>query len=666
MKRLANLRRVDHSWQYAAAGFLLGILAPLGWVVVRLLFFRPAGGSLPALVWDDVIRSGEHFALYLYMGGGTALVLAVFGFLLGKGVQQLHDRARSLDALNRTVAQQKEEFEQRFRDLNHSIKNFHAINTHIQKSVDLREVLRLAADGLHDILGYDRVNILMVNRDRNTLEFVTSRGSGNDAVDGIAIPLDERAGALYKTVRENRLFLVDDITRMPAEFHLRPPCDAVVQLRSRSFIICPIVVRDEVVGLFGVDNKLKRKALDDTDVDTVKLFADQVSSTLTKLSLLQAVETLTRELEHTFAELLKYREDHARLDRALKQATASTGVAIGEIAGAADVVREAVDATRSAVGQISVSIEQVSHNIAQLADFMEKSIAAMTEISATIRSVEENAARSNGVAETVRSQAQDGAALVEGTVGGLRGIAEAVDEASSAIGSLAEKSARIDSITEAINGITQKTNLLALNAAIIAAQAGEHGRSFAVVADEVRSLSLEAADSTGAIARIVDEIRECTRQTVDQIGRTRQLVADGIGRGEGMEQSLRQILESATASMAMTHEIRKATREVAHSVETVTRSIEELGEMSAHVSLASREQAAGTRSIVASVEQVKGMVEEMVAATDEQRRNTSNIESAVDLVSDMAKRIFDEMEERKQGSREVIERLERLKRVGTG
>jgi len=658
------LKGVDHSRLYALCGVLLGFGAPLGWVLLRLLLFRRQGESAWLQISADITQSPENLALYLYMAGGTALVLAIFGFFIGKASEQIHARARSLDELNGEIALQKEEFERRFRDLNHSIKNFHAINTHIQKSIDIREVLRLAADGLHEILGYDRVNILMVNAARSTLEFVASRGSGQDDVSGIVIPLDPRAGALYKTVSEKRLFLIDDITLMPEEFHLHPPCDAVTQLRSRSFIICPIVARDEVVGLFGVDNKVHRKRLDDTDVDTVKLFADQVSSTLTKINLLQAVETLTRELEHTFLELLKYRDEHARLDHSLQQATTSTGEAITEIAGAADVVRGAVDASRSAVGEISVSIDQVSQNISQLADFMEKSIAAMTEISATVRSVEENGARSQAMAETVRDRAERGSGTVSDTLAGLREIALAVESAVGAIDALAHKSEEIGSITTVIADITQKTNLLALNAAIIAAQAGEHGRAFGVVADEVRNLSQETADSTGAIARIVGEIQDCTRQTVAHISQTRQLVGDGIGRGEVMESSLREILQSATESMSMTRDIRRSTREVVHSVESVSRSIEELGEMSAQVSIASREQVQGTRSIVQSIERVKFMADEMVDATERQRQNTTNIESAVGMVSDMAKMIFAEMEERKQGSREVIERLERLKQGG--
>jgi methyl-accepting chemotaxis protein len=661
---MTNLFGLDRRVRFALAGFLLGAFAPVGWSFLRLLFFGEKGIGIWPQISGYITSSPESLALFAYMGVGTSLMLGCFGFLIGKGTQEIHDRALRLDALYQTIGNQKEEFERRFREMHNGIKNFHAINTHIQKSVSLDEVLRLSADGLHKILGYDRVNILMVGKTHDTLTLMASRGCGDDSASGISIPLDERAGALYLVVKDKRVILVEDIGKMPQNYRMRPPCDTIEQLRSRSFILCPILVRGEVVGLFGVDNKIKHKALDETDVDTVKLFADQVSGTWTKINLLDAVETLTDQLERTFQELLKYRDEHARHDTLLKRSAISTGEAITHIAGASNVIRERVETTRSTAGEISVSIEQVSQNLHQLTDFMENSISAMTEISRTIVNVQESAARSHGMSEQVREQAEHGVGSVSNAMRGLKGISAAVEMTVAGIGRLSEKGEEINSITTVIHEITQKTNLLALNAAIIAAQAGEHGRSFAVVADEVRSLSQEAAFSTGAITRIIDEIQTYTSESVDQITATRDLVGEGIALGEGVERSLKQILDSASLAMAMTHNIRKATQEVASSVQSVSVSIEELGEISSQVTLASRGQAHGTRSIVHSIEEVKNMADTMSAETEKQQKNMRDIEHAIAAVSEMVRQIFLEMEERRQESRGVIDQLECFKEEG--
>jgi methyl-accepting chemotaxis protein len=647
---------------YAAGGMLLGVMAPIGWIVLRLLIFWNDGAGLVDQIIDDIVRTPQQIGLYLYMCGGTAMVLGSFGYFIGQATQQIHDRAQEVNLVNREIAEQKTASERRFRDLDHSIKNFHAINADLQRSVNRQEVLRRAADGLHEVIGFDRVNVLMLDQERKQLEFVANR----DKQDGTGKPtatlaMDERAGCIFKAMNDRKVLLVEDVVKMPEEYRLKPPYDAITQLRSRSFIICPIVVRDQAVGVICVDKKHQKATLVDTDIDTVKLFADQVASSLARIHLLDAVEALTRQLEHTFAEFLRYREQHGTLIKSLRDTITSNGEATTDISSGAGVIQEAVAATRSSLGQISVSIEQVSHNLKTLNDFVESSIAAMTEIHYTVNAVQESGVRSHTMSEAVKGRAEAGVAAVSEVIDGMRGIVHSVEQAESAIDRLSRKSEEVGTITSVITGLTQKTSLLALNASIIAAQAGEHGRSFAVVADEVRALAQEAASSTDQINRIIEEIQSFTQETVSHIEQTRRLVDDGMGRGEEMAKSLQQIFDSSVQAMEMAHDIRRATQEISSSVDAISRSTEELGEMSSKVSLASREEAQGARSIVKSVEDVQAMTLDMVAATRKQVENSSQIMSSVEQVSTMASRIFDEVEARRQASLAVVEDLRQMK-----
>ncbi|TLM69297.1 MAG: GAF domain-containing protein [Deltaproteobacteria bacterium] len=647
---------------YAMGGMLLGVMAPLGWIVLRLMIFWQDGAGLMDQVIDDMVRTPQQIALYLYMCGGTAMVLGAFGYFVGQATQQIHDRALDLNLVNREMAEQKAASERRFRDLDHSIKNFHAINADLQRSVNRQEVLRRTADGLHEVIGFDRVNVLMLDPERRQLEFAVyrDRQATGDKPAGM-LPLDERAGCIFKATRDRKVLLVEDVATMPDEYRLKPPYDGISQLRCRSFIICPIVVRDQAVGVICVDKKHQKATLVDTDVDTVKLFADQVASSLARIHLLEAVEALTRQLEHTFAEFLKYREQHATLIRSLRDTIASNSEATSDISSGAGVIQEAVTATRSSLGQISVSIDQVSHNLKSLNEFVESSIAAMTEIHYTVNAVQESGVRSHAMSETVKGRAEDGVAAVSQVIEGMRGIVRSVEQAESAIDRLSRKSEEVGTITSVITGLTQKTSLLALNASIIAAQAGEHGRSFAVVADEVRALAQEAAASTDQINRIIEEIQAFTQETVSHIEQTRRLVDDGMGRGEEMAKSLQQILDSSVLAMEMAHDIRRATQEISSSVDAISRSTEELGEMSSKVSLASREEAQGAKSIVKAVEDVQSMTLDMVAATRRQVENSGQIVSSVEQVSTMAAKIFDEVEARRQASLAVVEDLRQIK-----
>lgn len=657
-----SLDLLNREWKFAAVGFVMGFSAPIGWSLLRLILFYDSNQGLFVQVYGAIVRDAETFSLFLYMGFGTALVMATGGFLIGRGILKIRDRAENLNQLNFEIAVQKEKFEHRYQSLNNNLKSFHSINTHIQRSLDMKEVLHLASDGLHEILGYDRVNILMVNQNKTGLEFVASLGASDKTLPDVILPLDEKSGALFKCVNENRLLLVDDIGRLPEEFHLQPPYDRIEHLRSKNFLICPIVVRGDVVGLLSVDNKLRRLPINDNDVDTIKLFAVQISTTINKIELMQGVGALTEELEQTFSELLGFRSDHNAAEENLRQATESTAGSINEIAKGVNVIQTEVDSARSSANEISVTIDQISSNLNNLTNFMNETITSMTEISSTIKSVEENSQQSHDMSEQVRQQAGDGVDAVIDNLTGLQGISASVDRTAAVIDQLSSKGDEIGQITDVITAITQKTNLLALNAAIIASQAGEHGLAFGVVAEEIRSLAREAADSTSAIGQIISEIQVCTRESVTHVTQTKQLVTSGISLGESVEGALKQINASADKAMSMTSEIHKSTREVSRAVASVSESVESLGDLSEQVTTASREQTKGVRNIVRSIEGIVDMTEDMSHATDNQQHKMREISEAFQSVSEMANRIFDEIEARQVRSREVIERLELLKK----
>jgi len=657
-----KLEALNKVWMFALIGFAMGVFAPIGWIFLRLLFFSDPENTISEEVLGTIFRTAESTMLYAYMGIGTALVLSYVGFVIGRFILGMRERAEKLDRLNFEIAVQKEKFEQRFQSLNQNLKNFHAINAHIQKSLDVKEILHLSADGLHEILGYDRVNVLMVDREKGCLEFIASKGVIGDSPVGVTLPLNDESGALFMAVEDNKMMNIEDVKRLPTEYHIKAPYSEIEALRSRNFILCPISVKDEVVGLFGVDNKLRRQMLSDADADTIRLFAVQVAAAIIKINLMDGVESLTGELENSFSELLGFREEHKLVETNLHHANKSNIESIGGIANAAGIIQSSVDNTRSSATEISATIDEVNNNLSKLTDFMNSTIASMTEIASTIKSVEENSQQSHDMAETVQRQSEEGVDAVIDNLTGLQGIRASVDETATVIGALADKSEEIGHITEVITEITQKTNLLALNAAIIAAQAGEHGQSFAVVAEEVRALSQEAADSTNAIESIIAEIQEFTRQSVSHVTQTRGLVESGITIGEGVEGSLKQISGSSERAMIMTQEIRKSTKEVARAVESVSQSVESLGDLSSQVTSASREQTQGIQSIVKSIEEIKMMADDMAAATDGQKLTSREIDEAVRSVSEMAQRIFDEMEIRQQESRDVIERLEVLKK----
>ncbi len=647
---------------FSAGGFLLGVFAPVGWVVIRLLLYYDAGLGLFEQIINDIVKDGEQFATYTYMGGGTAVVLAVLGYMIGKNGDELHKRAVELDILHTEVGEQKEIFENRYKVLDRNIKNFHHISSKIQKSLNLDEVLLLCAEGLHDILGYERVNILMAE-DGKRLRFFASIGTeGFDSAD-VVMPIDASIGVIAKCFNDRKVYLIDDISRYPEDYHLQPPHNGLTPLRSKSFILCPIVVKNSTIGVFGIDNKNSHRALNDSDVDTIMLFADQVASAITRINLLTSIDTLTSEMESSFRFLLGSRDQYSRNVGNLRDGVDSVADGTSIIAAASEGVMASIDETSSAVNEISVAIEQVTRNLDHLAGVVHQSASAMEQIHSTIGNVEQNAAISHEVSHQVKERAEESRIVVSETITALDEIKHSVGLSFDAIQRLAENSTRIENIVSVINDITKRTNLLALNASIIAAQAGEYGKSFGVVADEIRNLSLQTGHSTGEITSIIEEIMSESKTAANNIRTSRDLVQRGVELGHTTGESLKAIFDSSDCSLEMTKQIKQATQEQVISVQLVARSMEEISSMTTQIFAGSTDQSKATKSIARSIETIRDMTHEMVNSTSRQVDDGKLIRRNVESVSSMVTEMFDNMEMRRAQSAEVVKELEQMKNL---
>ncbi len=649
-----------HSSIYSISGFLLGVSAPVGWIIIRIIFFLDDHEPFISQVFGDITADAEHFALYSYMGAGTAVVLAVLGYLIGKNGDELRERAAELDTLHTEVAAQKEIFENRYRVLDNNIKSFHQISSKIQMSLDLEEILLLCAEGLHEVLGYERVNILMA-REGGVLQFVTAVGTEGFDISTPSLPIDPSIGVIYKCFNDRRVYLIDDINRYPDDFHLHPPYDTLTPLRSRNFILCPIVVKGVTVGIFGIDNKNSKRPLNDSDVDTIMLFADQVSSAITRINLLKSIDALTTEMENSFAFLLGSRDQYSRNVMNLKESVDSVADNSAIIASASEGVMASVDETSTAVNEISVAIEQVTRNLDHLAGIVHQSASAMEQINSTIGNIEQNAAISHEVSSQVKAQADESRIVVDETIAALAEIQTSVETSYAAIRRLSENSTRIENIVSVINDITKRTNLLALNASIIAAQAGEYGKSFGVVADEIRNLSLQTGHSTGEITGIIEEIMTESRTAASHITSTKGLVSRGVELGHSTGSALMAIYDRSVCSLEMTQQIKQATGEQAVGVQMVAKSMEDISSMTSQIFAASTDQAKATRSIARSIETIKEMTHEMVQSTTRQVEDSRTIRRTMESVSGMVTEMFENMEMRRAQSAEVILELESMK-----
>ncbi len=645
-------------------GAFLGLFAPVGWAIVRFIFLSDQNAASLYAIIRNIFLSREGIVLYCYMGGGTALVLGSSAYLIGKGFQKLRERADTLVEVNRSVVEQKEDYEQRLAHLVENMKSFHAANANIQKSMDSREVARLAADSLCDILNFDRVMILMTNKERSSIEFLASRGSGDDDVEGISVPYDERAGIIYKTIAENRVFKIDDFRDVPEDYYVKPPYDKITQFRSTRFILCPFTVNGQPLGLFGVDNKVKKSDLDETDVETVRLFASQLSAALSRIELFDEVEKLTRALQQTFQGLIDSRGKYLSSLSSVKTSSASMAQEVNNLSGAAETSRALVSDTSSAVIEIATAVRQVTTSLDQIRAFTEQSISAVNEIHSTAQEVSTNSDLSYEMASKVKDEAEKGEQEVATGSLEMEEVSRAMSTTVGDLSLLVKDVDQIDEILSVIEEVNQRTRLLSLNASIVAAQAGVAGRPFAVVAEEIGLLSSETGRSATEIEALLKRIKDSTTNVVSQIGETSGLVEKSVQRGKSTNQRLDQILASAEHSMAMAQSIRQATQEQMKSTQSVSESIMGLGEMVIQTSKASQEQDLGLQRISQAVEEINHMTGEMAEATSRHQQDVVEIDAAVEGVGSMIKDLFVDTEKRSKQNQGVFIQLEKLRGVG--
>ncbi|WP_439862357.1 methyl-accepting chemotaxis protein [Pseudomonas sp. MBLB4136] len=215
---------------------------------------------------------------------------------------------------------------------------------------------------------------------------------------------------------------------------------------------------------------------------------------------------------------------------------------------------------------------------------IEQVATAMNQMSATAQEVARSAAAAVGSAQSVNDETVSGRALVESQVGSIQRLAGEIDQSVAVINQLANDSASISQVLDVIKGIAEQTNLLALNAAIEAARAGEQGRGFAVVADEVRNLAKRTQQSTEEIEKMISKLQGGVGAAVKTMSVSHQMADGTVSESGKVQQALENILAAVGMIVDQNQQIAAAAEEqtaVAHDIDQNIVEINHAGERTA-------------------------------------------------------------------------------------
>nr|WP_191830650.1 methyl-accepting chemotaxis protein [Pseudomonas fluorescens] len=295
------------------------------------------------------------------------------------------------------------------------------------------------------------------------------------------------------------------------------------------------------------------------------------------------------------------RDELGQLQRSMQRMTVSLRELIGGIG-------DGVTQIASAAEELSAVTEQTSAGVNNQKVETDQVATAMNEMAATVQEVARNAEEASEAALVADQQAREGDRVVAESIAQIERLATEMNHSSEAMGQLKSESDKIGSVLDVIKSVAQQTNLLALNAAIEAARAGEAGRGFAVVADEVRSLAQRTQQSTEEIEALIAGLQSGTQQVASSMDASRELTASSVELTRRAGTSLETITQTVSSIQAMNQQIAAAAEQQSAVAEEINRSVMNVRDVSDQTSAASEETAASSVELARLGTHLQGLV----------------------------------------------------------
>jgi len=369
------------------------------------------------------------------------------------------------------------------------------------------------------------------------------------------------------------------------------------------------------------------------------------------------VVTFNAFLEFLRTLLLQVRESSLTVATSAEQLSSTTAQvaatsesiaeSAGQLATGATRQAEAVHASGRVVAELRQAIDQIASGAQDQAQSAQKMAAVVSGMVGAIADVADRASSVAASSQQAAGQARNGAEVVDRTVSGMAQVRSTVLTSAERIRELSRLSAQIGQITETITEIADQTNLLALNAAIEAARAGEHGRGFAVVADEVRKLAERAGRSASEIANLIQRIQGSTAQAVSVMEQGTVQVEEGSRLAADAGHVLKEIVRTMEETARDIVSIRGGAESVAASSRAAAEIVDSVAAITQENTAATEQMAAGSEEVNKSISDIRIIseqngqeVEVVASAVEEMNASSEEMAASARVLNDTARELL--------------------------
>jgi methyl-accepting chemotaxis protein len=425
--------------------------------------------------------------------------------------------------------------------------------------------------------------------------------------------------SLQRMVEFNDRLAAGDLTRVPAIWsddemgnvadNMRKTFQSLNRM-SRELASASSAVDGEVSKTAGVTESLHKQVASQT------YFADQTTKSV-------------KSMEQGMQRVSKAMEQVANATQEVSSTILQMQASVEEIARNSDVLIESVEKTVSSSNEIAASSSEVKGATDKLHQSSQEAVSFLAELDASLEETRRNAKSLSEGSTRMTQDAETGFNSVAAVEEEILRTSNATEDSRNTLRELVASIEKIGRIVGVIQDVTEQTNLLSLNASIIAAGAGEYGKSFAVVATQIRELSARTAGNAKEIRTLIHSLTQGGAEMASSMDKTFTVVTRSADLSREAGAALRTILESASSQEEMNKRIASATEELAHGGQSANRAMHRIFEMIEGISRATKDQVASTQYLNDEAERVRDVALQLKNATEEQAKGTRVISEAV-------------------------------------